>query len=76
MIAPLFPPGNLQKLRDIIHTMDEQSRTIYNVKKAGLEKGDEAVVHQMSEGKDIMSILRECAYCMTETDYSAFLTLR
>ena len=26
----------------------------------GLEKGDEAVLHQMNDGKDIMSILREC----------------
>ena len=57
MIARLVPPGNLQRLRDIIQTMDEQSKTIYNSKKAALEKGDEAVVHQMSEGKDIMSIL-------------------
>ena len=59
MIARLVPPGNLQRLRDIIQTMDEQSKTIYNSKKAALEKGDEVVVHQMSEGKDIMSILCE-----------------
>ena len=60
LIARLLPPSNLQKLRDIIYTMDEQSRIIYNGKKAALEKGDEAVLHQMNDGKDIMSILREC----------------
>ena len=49
----------MKRAYDIVKTMDEQSTKIYRSKKAALEKGDESVVHQMSEGKDIMSILCE-----------------
>lgn len=32
---------------------------IFNAKKAALEKGDDAVVLQIGEGRDIMSVLSE-----------------
>lgn len=38
-------------------TMDQQARLIFGGKMAALEKGDAAVVQQIGEGKDILSIL-------------------
>lgn len=37
--------------------MDETSNAILSAKRKALEKGDDAVVHQVGEGRDIMSIL-------------------
>jgi hypothetical protein len=54
-----FPNANVQKMREISEAMERNSRHIYNTKKAALEKGDEAVIQQVGEGKDIMSILSE-----------------
>ena len=39
--------------------MHDRSVKIFNEKKALLEKGDDALKHQIGEGRDIMSILRE-----------------
>ena len=39
--------------------MDSESRKIYNAKKSALEAGDDTILHQVGEGKDIMSILRK-----------------
>ncbi|CCL99519.1 uncharacterized protein FIBRA_01537 [Fibroporia radiculosa] len=51
------PHGEVQAVKTIIDTMDRRSRAIYESKKAALRAGDEAVLQQMGEGKDIMSIL-------------------
>ena len=56
-LAPHVPHKNMQKLRKIVEEMDQHSRDIFYKKKAALEKGDEAVVQQIGEGRDIMSIL-------------------
>ena len=48
--------------------MFNKSVQIINEKKAAIEKGDEAVLQQVGEGKDVMSILRVC--CRTQ-GYSA-----
>ncbi|KIP02196.1 hypothetical protein PHLGIDRAFT_20511 [Phlebiopsis gigantea 11061_1 CR5-6] len=56
-IARVLPPGGFKNAYEIVKSMDEQSTNIFRSKKAALEKGDGAVVSQMSEGKDIMSIL-------------------
>lgn len=45
------------------NTMDEMSRNIFYEKKAALKKGDDSVVHQIGEGRDIMSILSELFSC-------------
>ncbi len=55
-----IPWEPLQKIRRIIDTMDDMSREIYNAKMAALREGEEAVVQQVSEGKDILSKL--CKY--------------
>jgi hypothetical protein len=38
--------------------MDEASMKIFKEKKRALSEGDDAVLHRVGEGKDIMSILR------------------
>lgn len=60
----------MRKYREIVSTMDEHSRQIFNSKKAALERGDESVVQQLGEGRDIMSILSQCrAYPDSHTTY-------
>lgn len=39
--------------------MHERSVQIFNDKKAALASGDETIKHQIGEGRDVMSILRE-----------------
>ena len=56
----LVPHEGMQKVKAIVDVMHRRSVEIFEEKKRELEKGDEAVVHQIGEGKDIMSILREC----------------
>lgn len=58
-LAPYLPIPNLGKMRSIVEAMDTQSTNIFNNKRNALEKGDEAVMHQVGEGRDIMSILSE-----------------
>ncbi|KAH9841449.1 cytochrome P450 [Rhodofomes roseus] len=57
-VVGMFPRGTaVHTLKEIVDTMDFQSRAIYDAKKAAFYKGDAEVVKQISEGKDIMSIL-------------------
>lgn len=44
---------------NIIDVMEKTSTNILDAKKRAFEKGDEAVLHQVAEGKDIMSVLCE-----------------
>lgn len=55
----LLPSENVKLLIDATDVMDETSRTVFYHKKAALEKGDDDVVLQIGEGRDIMSILSE-----------------
>ena len=52
----LLPWKNAHRLRDMIDVMDRTCVEIFESKKQALE-GDEAVVEQMGQGKDITSIL-------------------
>ena len=54
------PSKNLKEIKRISDTLYAQSKAIIDGKKAALESGDEALLQQVGEGKDIMSIL--CAY--------------
>lgn len=56
-VVDILPWKNLHVLRDIIDTMHNTCRQIYGEKKRALEAGDEAVSKQISQGKDIISIL-------------------
>lgn len=56
-IIRMVPSKNIQTLIKAIDIMDETSKEVFNHKKMALKKGDEAVVHQIGEGNDIISIL-------------------
>ena len=53
----------MQKLSEIVDTMDNTARRVLESKKAALDMGDE-VFQQVGEGKDILSTLRMWpSYC-------------
>lgn len=58
-IVDTLPWKTLHDVRDIVDLLDNTSIEIYESKKAALEKGDKALEEQISQGKDIMSILSE-----------------
>ena len=55
----MLPFANLRKLAVVTDVLEETSRQVIESKKQALAKGDEAVLAQVGEGKDIMSILCE-----------------
>ena len=58
----------LKRLKDVVVTMDTEANHIYQHKKTALEAGEESVVRQVGEGKDIISILRESTpFCVTRS---------
>ncbi|KAH9933804.1 cytochrome P450, partial [Fomitopsis serialis] len=57
-VVQVFPTDSAaRRLMDVVDTMDEQSRMIYNMKKRAFDTGDAKVVKQVGEGKDILSVL-------------------
>ncbi|KAJ3534433.1 hypothetical protein NM688_g7137 [Phlebia brevispora] len=52
-----IPNAKIQEFKNIVDTIDRQSREILRDKKAALEKGDEVLKQQVGKGKDILSIL-------------------
>ncbi|KAH9945553.1 cytochrome P450 monooxygenase [Amylocystis lapponica] len=67
-ILDLIPYKPLQKVKNIVDTLDKKARTIYYAKKLAFEQGDEAVLRQVGEGKDIMSILMKANLMASEED--------
>ena len=53
----LLPHAGVQQIRRIADEIDKHSRHIFEEKKRAMREGDAAVVHQIGEGKDIMSKL-------------------
>lgn len=58
-IVEIIPIRAVQQAREIADAMHFSSKEIFELKKNAMEKGDEAVLQQIGEGKDIMSILSE-----------------
>lgn len=58
-LAKTLPWEDLNRMVDMVDFMHETSTKILEEKKTALEKGDDAVMHQVAEGRDIMSVLRE-----------------
>lgn len=56
-LLDLTPNPDLQKVKKIVDVMSETSGDIYREKLSALNNGDESVLRQMGEGKDVMSIL-------------------
>ena len=51
------PSKTIHKLRDIVDVMHSTSVGIYQRKKAALEMGEDALMSEVANGKDIMTIL-------------------
>ncbi len=54
-----LPFRRLRSIKSIANTIHTQATNIFHDKKAALQAGDEAMIQQVGEGKDIMSILRK-----------------
>ncbi|KAF8206530.1 cytochrome P450 [Mycena galopus ATCC 62051] len=67
-IVDIVPWKNLHEGRDILDTLYATAVHIYNLKKAALEAGDEAVSSQIAKGKDIISILMKDNSNASSTD--------
>ena len=59
MVVERIPSKRVQRLKDIVDTMFQRSVDIVNQKKDAMQKGDDTLLRQVSDGKDIMSILRQ-----------------
>lgn len=53
----ILPWKSLHQLRDTVDIMDKTSCEVFDAKKRDLLLGDDAVLEQIAQGKDIMSIL-------------------
>lgn len=62
-IAQTVPWPDLNRFVEIVDVMHNTSSKIFAQKKAAFEKGEDAVVHQIAEGRDIMSVLSESLLC-------------
>ncbi|OBZ73462.1 Ubiquitin carboxyl-terminal hydrolase isozyme L5 [Grifola frondosa] len=56
-VVELIPYKPYQRVLEIVDIMDTRSKEVFYAKKAAMKKGDEAVLAQFGEGKDIMSRL-------------------
>lgn len=57
-----IPQTDVKHMMHISDTMAERSFEIIKNKKSALLRGDAELTHQVGEGKDIMSLLRECLF--------------
>ena len=55
----VLPTADMQEMRRIVQALSRKANEIYNLKKSAFDKGDEAVLRQIGEGKDILSVLSE-----------------
>ena len=56
-VVDFIPWRSLHDIRDKVDLIWNSSKEVYTQKKAALLAGDEAVSQQISQGKDIMSLL-------------------
>ncbi|KAL5520217.1 hypothetical protein ACEPAG_9430 [Sanghuangporus baumii] len=68
VIVSILPIKRVQRLREIVTVMDKTVRAIYAEKCSRLKAGDSAVQAQLSEGRDITSILLRENMKSTEED--------
>ncbi|KAH9857496.1 cytochrome P450 [Lenzites betulinus] len=67
-VVDMWPSKHVQRLAQITDSLHECSVRIYNEKKAALESGDDELKRQVSEGKDIMSVLLRANMAAAEGD--------
>ncbi|KIJ63847.1 hypothetical protein HYDPIDRAFT_29197 [Hydnomerulius pinastri MD-312] len=62
------PWKDVQEISRIVDIMDKTSIEVFEAKKKALAEGDEAVMQQVGQGKDIMSILLRANMTASEED--------
>ncbi|EJF62016.1 cytochrome P450 [Dichomitus squalens LYAD-421 SS1] len=63
-----YPHKDVRHIMQISDTMRRRSQEIIEEKKAALRKGDEALLHQVGEGKDLMSICLKANMTASEAE--------
>ncbi|KZT11768.1 cytochrome P450 [Laetiporus sulphureus 93-53] len=63
-----LPDPDIRGFKKVVDTMDRRSREIYREKQTAFHQGDETLVQQIGEGKDIMSILMRANMTANEND--------
>ena len=58
----MVPMQQVQRVKEIVDILDQNTREIFFGKRAALEAGDAAVKEQVANGNDIMSILCKWAH--------------
>ena len=56
-LLDMLPQSDVQEYAKVNETMVRRSEEIIKEKKAALEKGDQALLQEVGEGKDIISVL-------------------
>ena len=64
LLVRLIPDPTIQRLRKAVFDVEAESKKILREKRTAIEAGDEQLALQLSEGKDLMSIL--CTYLRTD----------
>ncbi|KAH7928032.1 cytochrome P450 [Leucogyrophana mollusca] len=67
-LVKITPWKALREIDSIVDIMDQTSTEVFRSKKLALEQGDEAVMQQVGQGKDIMSILLKANMAASEED--------
>ena len=61
-LLDMVPMQQVQRVKEIVDILDQNTREIFFGKRAALEAGDAAVKEQVANGNDIMSILCKWAH--------------
>ncbi|OSX63042.1 hypothetical protein POSPLADRAFT_1046379 [Postia placenta MAD-698-R-SB12] len=67
-ILELIPSTRLQRVKEISDAVDAHSKRIFKQKKQAMTQGDEAVLKQVGEGRDILSRLMQANMTASEED--------
>ncbi|KAI8974228.1 cytochrome P450 [Trametes punicea] len=67
-IVEILPQTTAQRLRQLSDTLHAQSVQLVNQKKTALNQGDEGLMLQVGEGKDLMSVLLRANMTAAEED--------
>ncbi|RPD55361.1 cytochrome P450 [Lentinus tigrinus ALCF2SS1-7] len=67
-VVEMIPFKSAQHVREIIDDLYATSKSVFNAKKSALTGGDEKTKHDVSEGRDIMSVLLKANMAASEGD--------
>lgn len=71
-LVDLMPFEAIAGMKEIVNVLHDTSVLIFETKKKALAAGDEAVENQIGKGKDIISILSECANVVSQHSLTPF----